>query len=143
MRCLTVPLLIIMSLALGFLVGLAMPVSYTPKPIKAEVNNYVPPARLPGVVYQNTDLRPRLILLTCTQNCPLGVGDAVVVYGFVGPATPPVWIASYCGIGDTNDKVGHSGNIVMIVPPGYYYRITVVLLGAATNSIDSWTEIEL
>jgi len=112
-----------------------------PKPVKALVSD-VTGVRALDVEYQNTTGRPKLCLITI-----LCVGGAALEEAYViknTKATSPANVSrGRVGYMDVLGGERCYFEVVMAVPPGWYYKLTKVQTGTSTVSMYKWTEVEL
>lgn len=92
------------------------------------------PVRVLDTIYQNTT-KIRLVVVVCTFDG--GLTEEVTAR--IGAASPPVTDVDYLTF-----TSGHGGdtvsNLVMLVPPSYYYRAIKTL---GTAALTKWTEYDL
>ena len=110
-----------------------MPVQYIPHPIRAIVSY---PVRVTDVNYQNTTLRPMLVIcsVACHTLAVVGNSEAWAI-GRTDPFSPPTSNVSGTGLHLIARTVIEYdfGTIVLLVPPGYFWRIHAVLTGVGSG----------
>ena len=120
-----------------------MPVEYLQHPILAAPVNVLG-ARVYGGNYQNTTLRPMLVIVG-SQHTSGGVGSQARTVAYTDAAFPPGPTVSYSGwlnapgIGGT---ILH-GSHVFMVPAGWWYTILSLVAGGGGNDVNSWYEVGL
>lgn len=128
-----------------------MPIAYTPKPIKADIT-FPGAARQLSIigpppfvnVYQNTNLRPMLIVVA-VQCLHAAAGDFARGEGYIGPTNAPFdWIATGghspgVPLHPGNEETNHT--LTFMVQPGWWYRVAAGATGASTVLKNTWMEV--
>jgi len=127
-----------------------VPVQYIPKPIKADVTTPVR-ALCANIldytnVYQNNTLRPILAIISvlCTSGGIVGIGGFCRAIGTADPSPTPNMDYIYFGwqqAPGNNEWI--SGNITLLIPPGWYYRVFVQAGLNQAVFLHEWVEIAL
>jgi len=97
-------------------------------------------SRTPGTEYQNSDTK-RTLRISIFALFTLDKSDTAILQAHT--RHPPNAQTTYGQIGDTTDakKAQHSHkSLIMLVPPGDYYRVSKSLVETGTITINQWYE---
>lgn len=118
---------------------------------KLDENLNLPNAHIPAdvtatrafdTIYQNTGTQAKMISVTISANTTLA--DILVnIQGFIGAANPPATLVGQAGMGDTGPSRYEYHQMTMVVPAGYYYKVTKNIDVGANASLITWQEIPL
>jgi len=118
-----------------------VPVQYIPHPIRAIARDEIG-ARAYGVIYQNLNLRPFLVLNT-NQHTIGNAANRCRCYARVDPTTPPGGAIAYSGYLNPPGLGVLHGFMAFIVPAGNYYDIVSDAGAGNGNALNEWWEIDL
>ena len=96
-----------------------------------------------GVVYQNTSVRPILVIVSCKVTVNAGAASGAVVYGRLGSSLPITEDATKFGYTSAPGNGSITGAIIILVPTEWYYKVAGQTSLGNQVAIEEWWEVTL